>query len=254
MVEGTGLTHGILGLLGWIPGPVGTIANLVDAGIYCFVDHDYGMAALSLASSVAMGAGSIAVGAGSVVKWAGSGAAKVSLGAAKAAKVARSAEYVRTAATFVTNAAIFAGGAISLEACRYDLYQKYKAGELGWNWENAAEVGAAVFSAAVCVASGKGMVGEAKTLGSMMKEDNVVGRLKESVGRFGNGSKQSLRSESGSKTTKVPGRVQSRINIANGRTRFTPLRESGEPVSAGFEHVLEQHFERPLANGCSIFR
>ena len=60
-------------------------------------------------------------------------------------------------------------------------------------------------------------------------------------------------SEGGSKTTKVPGRVQSRINIANGQTRFTPLRESGEPVSAGFEHVLEQHFDRPLANSRSIF-
>lgn len=69
-----------------------------------------------------------------------------------------------------------------------------------WNWETAAEAGAAVFSAAVCVASGKGIVGEAKTLGKMMKEDNVVGRLKESVGRFGSGFKQSLRSEGGSGT------------------------------------------------------
>ena len=189
-MEGTGLTHGILGILGWIPGPVGAVANLVDAGVYCFVDHDYGMAALSLASSVAMGAGS-------VVKWAGSGAAKASLGAAKAAKVARSAEYVRTAAAFVTNAAIFAGGGISLWQNSDKLYQKYKAGELKLDWETAAEAGAAVFSAAACVVSGAGMVKEAKNLGKMMKEDNVVGRLKESVGRFGNGSKQLLRSGGG---------------------------------------------------------
>lgn len=44
---------------------------------------------------------------------------------------------------------------------------------------------------------------EAKTLGRMMKEDNVVGRLKESVERFGSGFKQSLRSEGGSNL--VPG-------------------------------------------------
>ncbi|MCN72845.1 hypothetical protein CCE97_14885, partial [Listeria monocytogenes] len=56
---------------------------------------------------------------------------------------------------------------------------------------------------------------------------------------------------------KVPnsdfGVVQSRINVANGQTRFTPLRKSGEPVSAGFDHVFEGHFDRPLANSRSIF-
>ncbi|SUB83918.1 Uncharacterised protein [Pragia fontium] len=50
------------------------------------------------------------------------------------------------------------------------------------------------------------------------------------------------------------GIVQSRINIANGQTRFTPTRPStGEPVSAGFNHVLEGHFNRPTANSRSVF-
>ncbi len=49
------------------------------------------------------------------------------------------------------------------------------------------------------------------------------------------------------------GVVQSRINVSNGQTRFTPLRKSGEPVSAGFDHVFEGHFDRPLANSRSIF-
>uniref|UniRef100_UPI0009712EBB pre-toxin TG domain-containing protein n=1 Tax=Vibrio ostreicida TaxID=526588 RepID=UPI0009712EBB len=53
--------------------------------------------------------------------------------------------------------------------------------------------------------------------------------------------------------TKSLGVVQSRINIANGRTRFTPLRESGYHVSAGFQHVLDGHFGRSLANNRSIF-
>jgi len=48
-------------------------------------------------------------------------------------------------------------------------------------------------------------------------------------------------------------RVQSRINLANGSTRFMPLRESGQPVSAGFQHIMDEHFNRPLANSRSIF-
>jgi len=51
----------------------------------------------------------------------------------------------------------------------------------------------------------------------------------------------------------VPGRVQSRINLANGRTDTTPLRDSGEPVSAGFDHMLQGHFNVPLANNRSVF-
>ena len=33
----------------------------------------------------------------------------------------------------------------------------------------------------------------------------------------------------------------------------TPLRKTGEPVSAGWKHVLDQHFDRPLAKSRSIF-
>lgn len=51
----------------------------------------------------------------------------------------------------------------------------------------------------------------------------------------------------------VPGRVQSRINLANGRTKTTPLRNSGDPVSAGFDHVLDGHFNRALGNNRSVF-
>lgn len=36
--------------------------------------------------------------------------------------------------------------------------------------------------------------------------------------------------------------AQSRINLAKGRTRFTPLRANGNPVSAGWEHVTQRHF------------
>jgi RHS repeat-associated protein len=39
----------------------------------------------------------------------------------------------------------------------------------------------------------------------------------------------------------VPGNVRSRINQAEGTTRFTPRRASGNPVSAGMEHVRKGH-------------
>ena len=40
----------------------------------------------------------------------------------------------------------------------------------------------------------------------------------------------------------VPGRVQSRINLANGSTRFTPLNQHGNPVASGWLHVEARHF------------
>ena len=51
-----------------------------------------------------------------------------------------------------------------------------------------------------------------------------------------------------------PGSAQSRINIANGRTRFTPMRQgSNTPVSAGFQHVVDGHFYRQPAKSRSVF-
>jgi len=46
----------------------------------------------------------------------------------------------------------------------------------------------------------------------------------------------------------------SRINLAKGRTGSTPLRSgSGQPVSAGWDHVVEGHFDRPVTNNRSVF-
>jgi RHS repeat-associated protein len=56
-----------------------------------------------------------------------------------------------------------------------------------------------------------------------------------------------------SEVRRVTGRVATRINIANGCTRYTPLRQSGEPVSAGWDHVLRGHFGRTVANNRSVF-
>ena len=56
----TGLLHAALGVLGFIPGPIGVVADLANAAVYAAVDHDYGMAALSVVSAVSSVAGSVA--------------------------------------------------------------------------------------------------------------------------------------------------------------------------------------------------
>ncbi|WP_127102156.1 MULTISPECIES: hypothetical protein [unclassified Asaia] len=42
----------------------------------------------------------------------------------------------------------------------------------------------------------------------------------------------------------IPGRVRSRINLANKDTRFTPVNGKGKTVDAGWEHVVERHFNQ----------
>jgi hypothetical protein len=47
--------------------------------------------------------------------------------------------------------------------------------------------------------------------------------------------------------------VETRINIADGKTRFTPINKNGNQVDAGFQHVVDGHFNRLPANSRSIF-
>lgn len=85
---------------------------------------------------------------------------------------------------------------------------------------------------------GEAMVAEAAGLG-------IVAGL----GRFG----LWVGKGAGETAIAVPGRVQSRINIANGRTATTPLHDTGRPVSAGFDHVLQGHFGVEVSNSRSVF-
>ncbi|WP_095161628.1 hemagglutinin repeat-containing protein [Pseudomonas sp. Irchel 3F5] len=80
----------------------------------------------------------------------------------------------------------------------------------------------------------------------------VEGGKKPAVSKVESGPGQGAKA-TGEAVTQIPGRVQSRINIANGRTQTTPLRDNGKPVSAGFDHVLEGHFNVAVANTRSVF-
>ncbi len=55
------------------------------------------------------------------------------------------------------------------------------------------------------------------------------------------------------KKDKIPILVQSGIKVVDGRAKTTPLRKSGHPVSAGFDHIIDRHFNRSLGNNRSIF-
>lgn len=83
LFSGTNLVHSLLGLVGWIPGPIGAVANGIDGVVYALADKDYKNAILSAGSAFTFGAGKIAakVGKGSktalrvqrVCNFAGSG-------------------------------------------------------------------------------------------------------------------------------------------------------------------------------------
>ena len=70
---------------------------------------------------------------------------------------------------------------------------------------------------------------------------------------LGNIFKKISESTGGSSTGKVPGRVQSRINIAKGQTRYTPLDKNGNVIDAGWNHVVKRHFNGELSQGTSKF-
>ena len=94
LFTGTTLWHGVLGLLGCIPGPVGAIANFIDCGIY-LAEGDYFGAAICFMNGVTLGTTAIA---GSLLK-----AGKLCGVANTALRVAMVSERIGGALTFAQN-------------------------------------------------------------------------------------------------------------------------------------------------------
>ena len=90
LFSGTMLVHTVLGLIGWIPGPVGAIANAVDGLVYLFVDKDVKNAILSAGSALSFGAGKIV--------------AKVGKGSASALRVQRVCNAIGNGINFAQSA------------------------------------------------------------------------------------------------------------------------------------------------------
>jgi len=88
----------------------------------------------------------------------------------------------------------------------------------------------------------------------LSKAGNYVNNIPARVGNYiSKTTKRISNIFNKSSQVKISGRVQTRINIAEGVTRTTPLRKSGEFVQAGFKHVIDGHFNRAVANSRSIF-
>ena len=86
----------------------------------------------------------------------------------------------------------------------------------------------------------------------------IAGKLVSSFSKSKVGQKiiKKLKMKKGKKTkapsTSTPKPNNTRINVANGRTRYTPKRANGNYVSVGMEHIISGHFNRALGNSRSI--
>ncbi len=121
---------------------------------------------------------------------------------------------------------------------------------LAWRWYLGG--GSQVLAAAAgdpVAAFGTGATVTATVVGAGVAANELGAR--EEAASVGVVASMSEEAVSASRVSRV---YESRINIANGRTRFTPLRpSSGEPVSAGWGHVLSGHFNQPPAPNRSVF-
>ena len=157
--------HGVLGVLGCVPGPVGLVANLVDAGMY-FMEGDLGNGLLAVLDAVSLGAGSIAK------------ATKLGANITKAAK------YVETATSLISNVASFTQSASSLMEHGFNMYEKYVIKKQDFdlsNDETGKEIASLGMDVLGMVFAGKGMAQDTKKLSKMMDEDGVLSALSAKI-------------------------------------------------------------------------
>ena len=165
--SGTGLAHGIFGILGCVPGPIGIAANVADALVYGIVDHDATGVTLSLLGALTMGAGSVA-------KLAGAGA-----------KVTKTAKAIQYGSMFTTSGLQFALNARNTINVGKTMYDKYIVNGQKTDKNTYAEVAAlALNSAGMFISgtqiysSGRGFVNELSTSvnSNVLTEVNAGGR------------------------------------------------------------------------------
>ncbi|WP_276482877.1 RHS repeat protein [Paraflavitalea pollutisoli] len=90
-------------------------------------------------------------------------------------------------------------------------------------------------------------------VGSSSTNDGTDGSASSAHNNNSGSSTSSTGSGGQKNASSIPGRVQSRINLANGTTRTTPTKLTGGLSEAGWEHVVKGHFDRALANSRSVF-
>ena len=206
--SGTGLAHGIFGILGCVPGPIGIAANVADALVYGIVDHDATGVTLSLLGALTMGAGSVA-------KLAGAGA-----------KVTKTAKAIQYGSMFITSGLQFALNAKNTINVGKAMYDKYIVNGQKTDKNTYAEVAALVLSSAgmfisgtQIYSSGRGFVNELSTSvnSNVLTEVNVAGR--EAA------ASQSGIDKGGSKSTEIVPYYPDNNGAIRGTEEFIHLKE-----------------------------
>ena len=172
---GMNIVHGLLDALGCVPGGVGIVANFANAALYAVVDHDYGMAALSLVAGVTLGASKI-----------------VSMGG----KLAGHAKSIETIGKLVSNTASFAICAEQTVSSSAAMWNKYHENGAKLSGETALEILGIGLNVAGMAASGKGIVESGNRLGKMVKEGGTTNKMSKGISESGTGTKDIYRAVS----------------------------------------------------------
>ncbi|MDE6252634.1 MAG: hypothetical protein K2M78_08350 [Lachnospiraceae bacterium] len=151
-----GAIHGILDVVGCSPELIGMGANLINAALYAFVDHDYGMAALSLLAGVTFGAAKV-----------------VAMGG----KFAKAAKTVETVGRFVSNVASFAICTKQAVDVGSEMWQKYYVEGKSLDGGSMMEFLALGLNVAGMAMSGKGMVESGNKICKSIKESGVTNKI-----------------------------------------------------------------------------
>ena len=152
--------HGLLDVVGCSPELIGMGANLINAALYAFVDHDYGMAALSLLAGVTFGAAKV-----------------VAMGG----KLAKAAKTVETAGRFVSNVASFAICTKQAVDVGSEMWQKYYVEGKSLDGSSAMELLTLGLNMAGMAMSGKGMVESGNKICKSIKESGVTSKISSKV-------------------------------------------------------------------------
>ena len=155
-----GAIHGILDVVGCSPELIGMGANLINAALYAFVDHDYGMASLSLLAGVTFGAAKV-----------------VAMGG----KLAKAAKTVETAGRFISNVASFAICATQAVNVGSEMWQKYYVEGKSLDGSSAMEFLTLGLNMAGMAMSGKGMVESGNKICKSIKESGVTNKVSGKV-------------------------------------------------------------------------
>ena len=89
--------------------------------------------------------------------------------------------YVAKVSELVTNTAIAVRSGIGVATTGYGMYQKYVVNKEKMGWDTAGECAVFLLNAVTLGTSTVNLASNAQTLGKMLKEDNVAGKLTDAV-------------------------------------------------------------------------